>query len=101
MSVHYNDVLDYLDEHPIYYYEGSIKSLLELVHEFYTMYNSIDSEALRARFRQLEDILCKLTLKEQDAFFDTVNSLCLESEQLAFSHGVVVGMHMMTDINSL
>ena len=40
MSVHINEVLSYLDAHPIHSVEVGVESLLEMLHEVYTMYNA-------------------------------------------------------------
>ena len=62
MSVHYKDVIDYLDEHPVLYEHDSVTTLLELLHEVYTTHNTVDSEALRAGFQKVDDLLEKLTI---------------------------------------
>jgi len=101
MSIHIHQVLDYLDANPVCRHDGEIISLMELLHDAYTMHNAIDSEQLRGYFRKLRCHLEPLTQTQADELFCTVCDLCLEHEQLAFSHGIVVGMHLMTEVNYL
>lgn len=101
MSIHIDEVLDYLDTHPIGCHEGSVKSLMEMLHEVYTMYNSIDSEELRGKFRELRPVLEQLPRDDGNRLFSLICDLCMEHEQLAFSHGIVVGMQLMSEIRVL
>ena len=44
MSVSVHEMLDYLDIHPVRNYEGTPTTLLKMLHELYTMYNTHPSE---------------------------------------------------------
>ena len=101
MAIHIHEVLDYLDVHPIGLHEGGVKSLMEMLHDIYVDYNEIDSEELRNLSRNLHHILSDLSKDAQSTVFDTVGALCAEHEVLAFSHGIVVGMQLMTEVNRL
>ena len=101
MSIYINDVFDYLDTHPVSRYEGDFQSLLEMLHEVYTMYNSIDSDEMHSLFGKLRPILESLSIPQEDQLFSAVCDLCLEHEQLAFSHGILVGMLLMAEVNML
>lgn len=101
MSIHTSQVLDYLDSHPVSRYEGDFQSLMEMLHYIYTTCNPVDSEKIRERFRHLEKILEPLSFDEENEVSNLVCSLCWEHEQIAFYHGMAVGMHLMTEINAL
>lgn len=101
MSIHVNEVLDYLDTHPVCQYAQGMDSLMEMLHEVYTMHNSIDSEKMRSLFGQLRPVLDMLPAKTADMLVSLVCDLCMEHEQLAFSQGVLVGMQLMTEVNRL
>lgn len=101
MSIHIHEVLDYLDCHPVNSYEGTVSSLLEMLHEVYTMYNSIDSGELKVMFGNLRPVLERLPPSDADTLFSNVCDMCLTHEKLAFSHGIVVGMHLMLELNIL
>lgn len=101
MSIHTNDVFDYLDAHPVSLYEGDFQSLLEMLHYIYTTCNPVDSQKIREDIKQLEDILKPLSFEDDNVVSNLVCDLCYEHEQIAFYHGLTVGMHLMTEINSL
>lgn len=101
MAIHIDEVLDYLDVHPIGLHEGGMISLMEMLHDVYMEYNTIDSEELHNLFRNLHHILSGLSTDARNTVFDTVCALCAEHEVLAFSHGIVVGMQLMTEVNRL
>ena len=101
MSIHTKDVYEYLDTHPVSLYEGDFQSLLEMLHYIYTTCNPIDSEKIRENIHQLSDILKPLSFEDNNTVTDLVIDLCSEHEQLAFYHGMTVGMNLMTEINGL
>lgn len=101
MSIHIQDIYNYLDEHPIYAYNGSVTSMLGMIHDAYTMYNEIDSEEVKCRIRQIVEILGPLPAEKEDALFAVVCQLCAEHERLAFSHGIRLGMDLMMEVNWL
>lgn len=101
MSIHIQEVLDYLDIHPARNYGESAGSLMEMLHEVYTMYNDIDSKEIRDKFAALQPVFEGLPAGEADALFSTICDLCMEHEQLAFSHGVAVGLLLMCEVNML
>lgn len=101
MSIHIDQVSDYLDTHPICREADTVKSLLEMLHDVYVMHNSMDSEEIREKFREFRLVLNELPKEITDALFSVTCDLCMEHEVLAFSHGVIVGMNLMTDVNRL
>lgn len=101
MSIHIHDVLDYLDEHPVSCHNGSVQSILELIHEAYIANNTIDSTKIRELFHELRSAGEIIPEECFDKLFSCVCELCFEHEAEAFSHGIVVGMHFMTEINCL
>lgn len=101
MTIHTNDVFEYLDTHPVSLYEGDFQSLLEMIHYIYTACNSIDSEEIRKKFHKIRSVIEMLPAKEQNELFSAICDLCLDFEKTAFYHGMTVGMHLMTEINGL
>lgn len=101
MSIHIHDVLDYMDEHPVCCHNGSVDSVLEMIHEAYIANNSIDSQRIRSLFQELRLNGEILTEECFDKLFSCVCELCYEHEMEAFSRGIVVGMHFMTEVNYL
>ena len=98
MSIHINELMDYLEAHPILCYDGSSQSLMEMLHDAYATYNFTDSAEIRGKFQEMRGLLGMLSNKDQDRFFNLVCDLCIEHEELAFSQGIVVGMHLMSEL---
>ena len=73
MSVSVHEMLDYLDTHPVRNYEGTPTTLLKMLHVLYTMYNTHPSEGTWRK----------------------------DAEELAFAQGIMVGMHLMTELRML
>lgn len=101
MSIHIDQVLDYLDTHLVCQQADNVGSLMELLHDAYAIHNSADDQAIHAHFRNLRQMLDQIPAEWGDAFFSQVCDLCMEHEQLAFSQGVVVGMLLMTEVNRI
>lgn len=93
MSIHTSQVFEYLDAHPIRSYEGNFESFLAS--------NPIDSEEIRLEGQRVQHILEKLLRSDADALYQTVYDLCFAYALCAFSHGLTVGMHLMTEVNAL
>lgn len=79
MSININQVMEYLDTHPLRLYKGDLRSLLELLHGIFAESNPVDSLRLREKYGSLDGIL----------------------EQLGFDYGLMAGMQLMSEINAL
>lgn len=101
MSIHINEVLDYLDAHPIRYYNGRIQSLMEMLYDVYAEYNCVESQEIQELLQAYDHLLEALPRSIKDELWTLSCNLCREHEVVAFSHGIVVGMHLMTELNSL
>ena len=101
MAIHINQVLDYLDTHPICREADSVESLLEMIYQIYAEYNCFENEEIREKYRQIQSLLGPLTEETCDAVFFLICQLCAEHEQVAFSQGIIAGMNLMTEGNAL
>lgn len=101
MSIHISQVFEFLEQYPVCQYEGDIPSLLEMLCDVYMFYNPVENKEIREQLRNLEWILNKLSVEDREALFQTARDLCQKYEKAAFSHGVVVGMNLMTEVNYL
>lgn len=101
MSVHINDVLEYLHFHPICQEADSMESLLEMLHDIYTAHNAVNRVGMKDKFRTLRSLLSTIPNEDFDNVFSLVCDLCMENEVLAFSHGVCVGLHLMSELDTL
>ena len=101
MSVHINQVFEYLDTHPVSKYDGDFESLLEMLHHIYTTCNPVNNEEICHHIRQLEEIRKPLPVETDDIVSDLVNALCYDHQKAGFYYGLTAGMHLMTEINGL
>ena len=101
MSVHINQVLEYLDQQRVCQKAENMESLMEMLHYAYTRYNTVDSEEIRALFARLREIWEPVSMRDSDELFSLVCELCMEHEVLTFSQGVSAGMLLMTEVNRL
>ena len=101
MSINIEQVMAYLDTHPVGLYEGDFRSLLEILHGIFAESSPVDSGQLRAKYGELEGFLKHLTFEEADTVNTLVCSLCFEHEQRGFEYGILAGMQLMSEINAL
>lgn len=74
------------------------RSVSELLYEYYTEENPIDTEEIRERFREINQILCKLPMQENDRIFTLVCDLCSQQERFAFLEGFRVGIRLLLEL---
>lgn len=85
------------EQHPSFGFDDA-HSILEMLYYYYTQDNPIDSALIRCRFKELDDRLPHLTVKENDAIFSVIMDLCSEYERQAFLQGVQVGMRLFDEL---
>ena len=85
------------DQTPNYGYDDT-NSLLEMIYYFYTVNNPIDNGRIRCQFWELDQILSKLTLDENNKMFMLVSQLCTDYERQAFLEGIHVGLRLFQEI---
>jgi len=100
MSIHTKQVFEYIDTHPLWRYEGSFESLLETLCHIYTDSNPVDGDAVRLALRRA-GLGEKLSSEDADALARITSSACSERDLTTFSHGILVGINLMTEINGL
>ena len=101
MSIQINQVLDYLDTHPICQQADSMESLLEMLADVYLSHSNGNTAELYGLFTRMRQCMAGLGQGEQDALFDAVCDLCARHEVLAFSQGFLVGMLLMAEVRTI
>lgn len=101
MSVHIDQVLEYLDTHLVCRCADRVESLLGMIRDVYMEYNETDSEEIRYMLGELGAMLETFPSQDAKRFLCVICQLCQSSEQLAFSQGILVGMQLMTEVNRL
>ena len=99
MSIHIDDVLDYLDDQRVCQKAENMESLMELIHEGYTRYYKREETGIREGFRQLRERWESLSGEQSYDLIALVCELCAEHELQAFSQGICAGMILMTEVN--
>lgn len=83
MAICLGQVLDYLDNHPVCQRADTVESVMKLLYDTYAIHN--DGSSFRSSYPDLPASLY---------------SFCARQEQQSFVQGVVVGMLLMTEVNS-
>ena len=88
----------FLAEQSPHYRYTDANSILEMLYCYYSEENPIDNAAIRCRFKELDNILCRLPLADNNAVFSLTCKLCSAYEQQAFWEGVQVGMRLFEEL---
>lgn len=92
-------VIQYLKEHPANY-QGQVDTLLELIYQTFTEYNSAETPEFRKQVDPLDETLRNLveTDEEADEYMNTVFSLCTAYERQGYIEGIKVGARLMMEL---
>ena len=88
----------FLIERPLRCGDTDANSVLELLYCYYSEENPIDSAVIRYRFKELDNILCHLSLADNNAVFSLTCKLCSTYERQAFLEGIQVGMRLFEEL---
>ena len=93
------NVIQYLKEHPANY-QGQVDTLLELLYQAFTEYNSVETSEFKKAIHPLREKLRSLVDTEQDAddYMDIVFSLCAAYERQGYMEGIKVGARLMMEL---
>ena len=93
------NVVKYLKEHPANY-QGQVGTLLELIYQTFTEYNSAETPEFRKQVDPLDETLRNLveTDEEADEYMNTVFSLCTTYERKRYIEGIKVGARLMMEL---
>ena len=89
----------FLEEQSPNYGNDDIQSLLEMLHYYYTLENPVDTAVIRCQFKELNDILSKLSLSDNNAVFEQTCSISASYERQAFLEGIHVGLRLFLELN--
>ncbi len=101
MSIHTDQVLDYLDTHLVCRNAEGMDSLLWMIYEAYLKHNEVDNSEIRYLLGEQGSFLDFLPSEQAKAVLSGICDLCQSHEVLAFSQGVLTGMQLMTEVNML
>lgn len=101
MNTYIDQLKTYLSENTPNYGMKDIHSLLDFLQEAYTHFNPVDSDAIRAGIANLDPFLEALPFDANNALFDLISDLCLETERQAFRDGIHVGIRLAAELLQL
>lgn len=93
------NIIQYLKEHPANY-QGQVDTLLELLYQAFTEYNSVETPEFKKVIHPLREKLRSLVDTEQEAddYMDIVFSLCATYERQGYMEGIKVGARLMMEL---
>ena len=100
MSVNtYMDALrKYVDTHPFDGGDSVCETVLEQLYQAYAESHESDPPQIGEGFKELEEFLCTLPLKDNNAVFNLCCHLCIAYERKAFIDGVQYGAHLISEL---
>lgn len=93
------NMIQYLKEHPANY-QGQVDTLLELLYQAFTEYNSAETPEFRKQVAPLDETLRSLaeTDEEADKYMNLVFGLCTAYERQGYIEGIKVGARLMMEL---
>ena len=78
----------------------TVDTLLELIYQTFTEYNSVETPEFRKQVDPLDETLRSLveTDEEADEYMNTVFSLCTTYERQGYIEGIKVGARLMLEL---
>ena len=101
MNRYIEKLKSFLAEQTPNYVYGDANSILEMLYYYYTMNNHVDNAVIRCQFKELNDVLCRLSVTGIDSVFSLAVDLCVAYERQAFFDGIHVGMRLFSELNEL
>lgn len=92
-------IVSYLQSHPANYC-GQMETLLELIYQSYTEFNSVETLEFKAIVNPLDRTLRALvdTDEEADEYMNIVFELCTAYERQSYIEGLKVGARLMVEL---
>ena len=97
MSIRFKKIRDYLLEQAPDYGDNA-QSLLEMLYHRYKEENPTENAEIYKKFAEVDTILSKLTLRENDKLFFLICELIEVFEYRAFFDGLQIGVRLCTEL---
>ena len=85
----------YIESHPFDPGDSDCSTVLDQLYQVYSETHDYDPPEVRDGFKKLEELLCGLPLKDNNAVFELCCRLCIAYEHKAFTHGLQYGAHLI------
>lgn len=76
-------------------------SILEMLYYFYADTNPVDNAAICCQFKNLDNVLSKLSLLDCEQVFTLAVDLCISHARQAFVEGVHIGMRLFVELEDV
>ena len=100
MNHYIENLISFLAEQTPNFRFGDANSILEILCYYYTEANPVDNAVIRCQFKNLDNVLSKHSLEDNEEVFSTVVDLCISHARQAFAEGIVVGMRLFTELQN-
>ena len=90
----------YIDAHPFEADDSNCETVLDQLYQAYAESHESDPPEISEGFKELEEHLCSLPLKDNNAVFNLCCRLCTAYEYKAFLDGLQYGAHLMFELFS-
>ena len=90
----------YINQHKPKFGDEDIHTIAEFLYSCYSEHNPIDTVEIRSCFGEIDRIIHKLSVEENDRIFVLVCKLCTQHEQLAFLTGMRVGAQLLLELQA-
>lgn len=79
---------------------GDFESVLDVLFFYFLLEHTADTAVIRANFREVGDILEKMSFEDNNKVFAAIVHLCEEHSRQGFMEGVRVGAVLMEELKT-
>lgn len=90
----------YIDTHPFDGGDSGCETVLDQLYQAYAESHESDPPEIGEGFKELEEFLCTLPLKDNNAVFNLCCRLCSAYEHKAFVDGLQYGSHLILELTN-
>ena len=88
----------YIQAHPFDPGDSDCESVLDQLYQAYAESHESDPAEIGDGFKELEEFLCELPLKDNNAVFNLCCRLCSAYERKAFLDGLQYGAYLISEL---
>ena len=98
MSEIANRLNTYIQSHPFDSGDSGCETVLEQLYQAYAESHESDPVEIGEGFKELEELLCSLSLDDNNAVFNLCCRLCSAYERKAFLDGLQYGAYLINEL---
>ena len=93
-----NHLKAYIESHPFDSGDSDCATVFDQLYQAYAESHESDPTEISTGFKELEEFLCKLPLKDNNTVFNLCCRLCSAYERKAFIDGLQYGAHLISEL---